>query len=283
MDVTNLIPLAEALPEALAHNALELLEKMGSVIEGVGDEDITWKPPLLKVVQATTDRSALPKGTTIGDMVVGDEKVEGPFSIIPLRLWDSRQMWSPDKDDNRILCWSPDATMGMTGQACRTCQFQVFDTVENKVACTKNKTFLVISSDLRHLFQVNFSKSNYSQGVEFQGLLKKAGVATHRRQYTLATESSKKVKNVEALVATPVSLPDGNVAPELRPFLEALFNQISDDRKAHLNDFKVIASTRAEQARLSGPAEEESPQGLIEATAETASSEQSDQAQKYTL
>lgn len=281
MNVDNLIPLANDLPESISQQALELLERMSATIEGIGDGDIEWKPPILKVVQATTDRSSLPKGTAIGDMVIGDEKMEGPLRVIPLRLWDSRTMWSPDKDDTRILCWSPDAALGVTGQICKVCPNQIFDTVENKVSCTKNKTFLVITADLKHLFQVNFAKTNYSNGMEWQGLLKKAGVATHRRAYELHTEASKKSKNVEALIATPVSLPEGNVAPELRPFLEALFNQISEDRKAHLNDFKQIATSRADQARLAAP--EQDPQGLIEGKVETASSEQSEQAAKYSL
>lgn len=281
MDVTNLISLANDLPEEKAAQALELLEKMSATIEGIGDGDIEWKPAILKVVQATTDRSSLPKGTAIGDMVIGDEKMESPLRVIPLRLWDSRQMWSPDKDDNRILCWSPDAVLGVTGVACRTCPNQVFNVEENKVACTKNKTFLVITEDLRHLFQVNFAKTNYSNGLEWQGLLKKAGVATHRRAYDLHTEASKKSKNVEALIATPVSLPEGNVAPELRPFLEGLFNQISTDRKEFLNGFKEMAGVRADQARLSAPTEE--PQGLIEGKVEEPTAEQAATATKYSL
>jgi len=258
------------------------LEKMGAVVEGVGDDNITWKPQILKIVQATTDRSSLPKSTSIGDIVIGDEKMEAPFEIIPLRMWDSRQMWSPDKDDNRILCWSPDAKTGMSGVECRKCPHQVWDQAEGKVNCTKNKSVIAVSSDFRHLFQINFAKSNYSVGLDFQGLLKKAGVAPYRRMYTMTTESSKKAKNVEAMCMTPVALPEGNTAPELRPFLEALFNQISEDRKAHLNDFTLIASTRANQARLEAPAKED-PQGLIESTAETASSEQSDLGTKYEL
>lgn len=281
MDVTNLVTLAQDLPEPFRQNALDLLDRMSAVVEGIGDGDITWKPPMLRVLQATSDRSGLGKGVGIGSMVLGDEVLEAPFSVIPIRLWDSRQMWSPDKDDNRILCWSPNAILGMTGVACKTCPHQVFDTEANKVACTKNKTFLVISSDLSNLFQVNFAKTNYSNGTDWMALLKKAGVATHRRMYTLHTEPSKKSKNVEALISTPVGLPEGNVAPELRPFLEALFTQISEDRKAHLDDFTEVARVRADQARLAAPTEE--PQGLIEGKVEEPTAEQAATATKYSL
>ncbi len=282
MNVDNLIPLANELPDEVRQNALDLLERMSSTLEGIGDGDIEWKPPILRVLQATSDRSGLAKGISIGDMVLGDEKLDAPFPVIPLRLWDSRTMWSPDKDDTRILCWSPDAILGVTGVACKGCKHQVFDPVENKVDCSKSKTFLVMSADFRHIFQINFSKTNYVNGMDWTTLLKKAGVATHRRMYTLHTEPSKKSKNVEALLAVPVSLPEGNVPVEYRAFLEALFMQVSEDRKAHLEDFRVIASTRAEQTRLSGPSEESS-QGLIEGTVEAPSTEQAEQAQKYTL
>lgn len=281
MDTTNLVPLAEDLPEPFRQNALDLLEKMSAVVEGIGDGDIEWKPPMLRVLQATSDRSGLAKGVGIGSMVLGDEVLEAPFSVIPIRTWSSRQMWSPDKDDNRILCWSPDATLGVTGVACKTCPNQVWDAVENKINCTKNVTFIVISSDLSSIFQVNFAKSNYSNGTDFVALLKKAGVATHRRMYTLHTEPSKKSKNVEALHSLPVSLPEGNVAPELRPFLEALFTQISEDRKLFLNDFKEMAGVRAQQIRLEAPTEE--PQGLIEGKVEEPTAEQASTATKYAL
>lgn len=282
MDVTDLMALAAELPEGKSEAALDLLERMSATIEGIGDGDIEWKPPILKVVQATTDRSSLPKGTAIGDLVIGDEKIEQPLRVIPLRLWDSRQMWSPDKDDTRILCWSPDAQTGVTGQACRSCPHQIFNEEERKVDCTKNKTFMVISHDFRYLFLVNFAKTNYSNGMEWQTLMKKAGVATHRRTYDLHTEASKKSKNVESLIATPTALPEGNVPQELRAFLEALFNRVSDDRKDHLIAFKEISAARAKQALLSAPAEE-STVGLIEAQSETVSPEQSNLNQKYSL
>ncbi len=282
MDVSDLISLAADLPEgALQENALALLERMGSTIEGIGDGDIEWKPSILKVVQATTDRSSLPKGTTIGDIVIGDRKLEQPLKVIVLRTWDSRQMWDPDKDNNRILCWSPDAMTGAQGQICKTCPHQVFDTETNRVDCTKNKTFMVITSDLSEVFQVNFSKSNYANGMEWTTLLKKAGVATYRRQYELHTETSKKYKNVEALLAEPVSLPEGNTPAEVLPFLEALFARISADRKDHLEQFKVIAAQRATKA-LAAP-EEDGNNTYLEAPKEEASSTQSEQAGRYSL
>lgn len=281
MDVSNLVELASNLPEQYSQTALDLLERMSATVEGIGDGDIEWKPPILKVVQATTDRSSLPKGTSIGDLVIGDEKIDQPLAVIPLRLWDSRQMWSPDKDDNRILCWSPDATTGITGQACKTCPHQVFDTENNRVDCTKNKTVMSITSDLRHIFVSNFAKTNYANGMEWQNLMKKAGVSPYRRQYQLATEASKKHKNVEALIATPMALPAGHTPEELKPFVEALFTMVSENRKEHLTQFKEMATARAGQLALAAP--ESDPQGLIEATAEPVSSEQSDMGTKYTL
>lgn len=283
MDVSELIGLAGDLPDGLRENAIELLERMGSSVEGIGDSDIEWRPPILKVFQATSDRSSAPKGTTVGDLLLGDEKLEQPFRVIPIRTWDSRNRWDPDKDSKRILCRSPDAITGSYGQACKTCQFSQFDQETNRVDCTKNKTFLVMSADLRHIFEVNFSKTNYANGMEWTTLLKKAGVAPYRRQYELHTETSKKYKNVEALLVEPVALPGGNVAPEVLPFLEALFARVSSDRKDHLAAFKEQALARASNALTHDGGGEDSTAGYIEAPKEEASSEQSEQAGKYSL
>ncbi len=282
MEVQDLIGLTNDLPEAVRENAQALLEKMSSSIEGIGDTDISWRPPILKVVQATTDRSSLPKGTTIGDLVVGDTKQEQPLKVIPLRMWDSRNMWDPDKDSKRILCRSPDAITGSQGQACKTCPHSQFDQENNRVDCTKNKTFLVISADLSEIFEVNFSKTNYQNGMEWTSLMRKAGTAPYRRIYELHAETSKKYKNVEALLAEPVGLPAGSVEAEYLPFLEALFDRVSSDRKDHLEAFKEASTLRASQLALSAPAEADTA-GYIEAPAESASSTQSEQAGKYSL
>lgn len=284
MDVQDLITLVADLPEAVQENAMNLLERMGSTIEGIGDTDIQWKPPILKVVQATTDRSTLPKGTSIGDIVIGDTKMEQPLKVIPIRTWDSRQMWDPNKDNTRVLCWSPDATTGAQGQACKTCVHSKFDEVNNRVDCTKNKTFLVISADLSEIFQVNFAKTNYQNGMEWTTLLKKAGVAPYRRVYELHAETSKKYKNVEALLAEPVGLQEGGVVPqEYLKFLEALFNRVSEDRKDHIQVFLEQAQRRALQLGGPGESSAEEPAGYIEAKADKASSEQSESASKYAL
>ena len=59
----TLSALASAIPEEhLKNNALALLDKMASVIEGVGDRPITWQPTFIKIIQGTTDTSNLVAG-----------------------------------------------------------------------------------------------------------------------------------------------------------------------------------------------------------------------------
>ncbi|HXP50986.1 MAG TPA: hypothetical protein VN922_13590, partial [Bacteroidia bacterium] len=99
MDFEKLKAAAAELPKEVRHHAEELIERMGTTIEGIGDEDTKWYPPIIKLVQAVSDRSKLPKGAGIGDLVVGEKKMEMPMKVIPLRVWEGRQYWSPDQNE----------------------------------------------------------------------------------------------------------------------------------------------------------------------------------------
>lgn len=253
-NIETLRALANELPDDLKANALALLEEMGTVIEGVGDDPIVWKPNYLKLVQGTTDRSTIPKGTAIGDMVLGETKLEQPFPIIPIRMWDGRQFWDPDQNSNRILCFSPDAKVGSIGKDCRSCPHQVWKEDGTPSDCGKNKTMLAISADLRYVFIISFAKSGYKIGMEFEGLLKKAGVQTFQRIYNVSSVTSATSKNVETYkIEVPAA--DKRRTPEaLLPFLSELFKSSGADRKIMLEKFhEDVAARRAQQA-LATPA-----------------------------
>lgn len=270
--------LAANLPEEYKENAESLLERMGEVIEGIGDRPIEWKPEILKVVQGSSDRSKLPKGTPIGALVVGEEILEAPAKIIPLRMWNTRQRWAPGKEA-RMECWSPDALTGYVGQDCRSCQYAVFDEVAKRSACNKAHTVLVISEDLKHLFQINFAKTAYSVGTDFAKLMKKAGVATFKRIYALDTQTHTKHSNVETMKLEP----HGSTNRAVLDFLNELFKVTGEDRKIFLENFKeIVLHRRNDMAQLAAPEDGTGPV-LIEADAETISEEQSEQAGKYIL
>lgn len=244
-NLENLIELAKALPDSHRNNALDLLEVMGSTIEGISDKPIEWRPPMLKLVQAMTDRSKLPKGANIGSLILGEEIIESPVEIIPIRGWDSRQFWSPDKDDASIICQSPDAVTGYKG-SCRECPHSKFDEEAKKSDCSKSKTFLVITADFSKIFTIQFTKTNYSNGMDWVALQKKAGVTSWKRVYRLASEPSKKVKNVEAIVVSAIEDRDKSRTPDaLWAFLEALFRRVDEDRKEHLLAFAQNQQQRA--------------------------------------
>jgi hypothetical protein len=49
LNLEKLTELAQAIPSGPVQvNALELLERMGTVIEGIGDRPIEWRPPVLE-------------------------------------------------------------------------------------------------------------------------------------------------------------------------------------------------------------------------------------------
>lgn len=245
----KLATLAQALPENVRQNAIDLVERMGEVIEGIGDRPKEWRPEILKLVQGTTDRSKLPKGANIGSMVHIEEVLDQPYPVHVIRSWTIRQMWHPDKEEAKILCSSPNGLTGSRYGTCKDCQFGKFDEVANKSACNKGITVAIISADLSKIFNVNFAKTNYSNGTDWTKLMTKAGVATWKKTYSLSSKTSAKNKNVEVLVASPL----GNTDKELYPFLQELFDLMKSDREKFLEKFKEYVSNAPSNPLLAAP------------------------------
>src|ERR1017187_7408466 len=124
-NLETLAALAKELPEEVKANAEALVELMGTTIEGISDKPKVWYPGYLKIVQGTSDRSKLPKGTGIGAMILGDELKEAPLEVIPIRAYEVRTMWNPDPENARILCTSPDSKAGLLSPSCRSCQHSI--------------------------------------------------------------------------------------------------------------------------------------------------------------
>lgn len=247
-NLEKLNELAGALEGDAKNNALDLVERMGTVIEGIGDKPIEFRPGILKLVQGTSDRGKLPKGAGIGDFVLGEDKLEQPVPVIAIASWESRQMWDPNPENAKMLCNSPDGTVGWQFGDCRTCPNAKFDEEANKSACNKQITFLVITANLKEFFTVNFAKTNYMGGRDWQGLMKKAGVAPYKRIYKLSSQTSTKSKNVELVKVEPVT--GERVEGATLAFVEELFRLSSTDRKEMLVKFHEYVKTK----KANGPA-----------------------------
>lgn len=271
MNLEKLKELAEKLPEESNRaNAIALVERMGEVIEGISDKPITWRPGTLKLTQATSDRSKLPRGATVGDLVLGETVLDKPYKVIPIRSWDARQYWSPDQNEAKMLCSSPDAEVGYLGFNCRECPHSEFK--DNKIDCNKIKVFMVVASDLSDVFLVNFAKTSYKVGGDWQGLMKKAGVAPYRRVYGITSESSKQYKNVETMSIETFRNEDKDTPKEMLEFVTELFNQVGADRKETVDAFhKMILARRQDPSlMLANNSGVDSEVQLIEASKESA-------------
>jgi hypothetical protein len=264
MDLVKLASLAEQLPDTVKQNAIDLVARMGEVIEGIGDKPITWRAGILKLVQAMSDRSKLPKGAGVGDFLLGEEVVPQPLDVIVLRGWDARQYWSPDKDEAKMLCSSPDALLGYIGQECKTCPHSKFDEETKKTECNKVKQFMVIKKDLSDIFIITFAKTGYKNGNDWQMMMKKAGVAPYRRVYALKSEDSKQYKNVSNIAIETYSGDKRDTPAEYLPFIIELFNQVGADRKASVDEFhKVILSRKQDPSLLANSSGADSEVVLI--------------------
>lgn len=248
MELTKLKALAAELPDNYKVNAIALIERMGEVIEGIGDTPITWKPSLLKLVQGTTDRSSLPKGVGIGDLVLGENKVDQPFPLIIIKTWTGRQMWSPDETESKILCSSPDAKYGYLGFDCYKCPHAVYDEETKKSECSKVVHALGVTEDLSDIYQVNFAKTGFATGRALEGFLKQAKVSPYKRKYLLSSRTHSERKNVEVLDVNKPPLDQKDTPAEIQAFLAELFNVINTERKETLAHFYEIIEDKRQQA-----------------------------------
>lgn len=264
----------EALTEAvngikdktLKANAEGLISRMTETISGIGDNDMQWRPSTLKLVQSMSDTSKLPDGAKAGSMVLGNSILENGVPVIPLRVWDSRLMWHPDTDRDEIICQSPDAKQGFKYGNCRTCEHSQWVEGEG-VRCNKTKNVICVTADLTDVFVVNFSKSRYAMGTDWEKRMRSMKTHPYRHQYTLESAPHPKYKKVFVINADVSS---DDVPVDALPFLEALFDRISEDREASVQRFYEGLKARENSAQL------EDKSGGADRTLEV--SDQSDQA-----
>lgn len=245
MNLQNLKTLSKDLPKGLKENASNLLTRMEEVVEGIGDEPIRWKPSLLKLVQGTTDRTTIPKGTAIGDFVLGQKMVERPMKFIPLRIWEGRQYWSPDPNEAKLLCSSPDAKLGYIGMYCNQCPHSKYDEVAKKSECSKTQNVISITADFSDIFVATFAKTNYKIGMDLKSKATAALVSPYRRIYSLDSQTNSQYKNVVNYELTVPTGDDSKTKEDLVPFLKELFDIVGADRKEALDKFHTLVLSRA--------------------------------------
>jgi hypothetical protein len=242
---------AEAIKDkTLKENALHLLEQMDTVIEGVGDNPITWRPSLLKLVQQTSNMDLLPEGALPGKIVL-DGILQEAVVLHPLRTWHSRTMWSEDLNSDQRLCESPDAKVGWRYGNCSTCEFGKWDDTGGRegkggVACTKNIQSLMISADLKHLFVTSFYKTQYRAGMDFEKLLRNAKVEPYKRRYSLGVVRNANNKNIFNLEAHAIPPSSYTVTADVMAFLEQLFLVAGAERRETLRLFQENMERRVQ-------------------------------------
>ena len=279
MSTDKIIKALEKLPKEVKGNAEALVHKMAEKIEGIGDEAIGWTPPTLKIVQAVSARSKLPKGTGIGDLILGEQILQKPVNAIPLRLWDTRQYWSPDQTEAKLLCSSHDAVIGYIGKYCKDCEFAKYDEEAKKSPCNKSKTVLTITADLSQIFLINFSKTNYANGLDWISLMKKAGVSPYKRTYALKSQTSQKYKNVESILVDPV----GTTPDTYYAFLDALFEKFNLDRKLFLEEFHKSVLERKQHLAIASVAVDDSHLITLSSDTPPPTAEQKTAGTKYAM
>ena len=277
----NVKKAVEALKDdTLRQNAQNLIEQMEGTIEGIGDEEIQWRPPILKVVQQMSDTDALPDGAKAGSMVVEDHFVEQQTPVIPLRVWYSRTYWHPDPDQNQILCSSPDAQHGFRYGNCKQCEFAKFVEGEGS-ACNKAVNVICVTADLSEVFICTFAKTQYAQGMDWVKMMKKAKTQPYKKIYDIGTENNPKNKKVKTLAAHPSK--EEGLSQDVLDFVGALFDQVSEDREESLRQFYENLKRREEQQHLGNDSSEDRMLTVEEGKASNSNDDQDDDAPEYVV
>lgn len=251
MNLEKLSTLANDLPDPYKANALALIERMGTVLEGIGDEGVAWRPNTTRLVQGTSDIAKLPKGAGVGTILNGENILGSVTKGHVLRTWTARQMWSPDQNEAKMLCSSPDGELGYIGLKCKECPHQVYDADTKKVECNKIIVSMWIAEDLSDIWLTQFAKTGYKTGTDLQMMMKKAGVATYRRIYGLTSDVGKQYKNVAAYRIETYDKDDlKNTKESNIPFLTELFTQVSAERTEHVKTFHQIVLARKTDVNL---------------------------------
>jgi hypothetical protein len=227
------ITAAEKLPEALKANALKLIKDMTTERMGIGDRVIRWRPSTLRIVQGTTDTSAIDGDVKLGDLVFGSVPAPKGARIATLRSWDSRQMWDPDQNNARVVCSSPDGKTGWRFGDCRKCENSKFQG-DTPALCRQQKTFLAATEDLSEIIQIDLSRTQLKIGAEWEKKLSKMAVMPFQRIFELNVKRNEKNKNIFNLDPTRT---DDYTSVEVTEFLNALFDYFVERRKEELKSF----------------------------------------------
>lgn len=279
-EYTNLSALASAIPEeSLKENALGLLDRMVEVISGMGDRDITWQPTYVRIMQGTSDMSAVmaAEGATVnvGSIVIGNTAVKPGFRVIPIAFWQSRTLWDKSDDSNgRKLCSSPDAKTGWNHGDCKTCPFGIGgpDTMPD---CNKEYAFLVMAGDFSDMYMIKYHKSLYRAGLDWSKEITQARVHPFKRFFELHSRSQEKKKTVKEIHAKLAGVTASEYSPEAMKFLEAIYKKQVTDRAQSLIAYKENVDRRL-TARSNGRiqhVQDESPLDGIEDTTQSGTPE----------
>lgn len=229
-------------------NALALLERMSTCIEGVGDRPITWLPTQIKILQNMSNMDNItaenPRDVAAGAIVANNHVLPQGTKVIPLMFWNGRSFWDPDPNNNRKLCSSPDAKVGWAHGNCFECPYSKAPEGEQIPPCTKEFVFLVIAEDLSDIYRVTFAKSQYRNGMDWSKEITASRTHPYKRIYSLVTEASEKKKTIKVLKAKMEDVRTAGFTPDVVAFLEAMFKKQLNDRKHYLESYHSYVENR---------------------------------------
>lgn len=245
----NLAALANAIKdETKRTNALGLLERMNTVIEGMGDRPITWLPTQIKILQSMSDMDKInaddPRDKVAGSLVAGNRVIPQGTKVVPLMFGTARSLWDKNTENTRKLCSSPDGKVGWVYGTCNTCPHSKGVDAESLPACNKEIVFFAMAEDLSDMYRLNFAKTAYRSGMDWTKEIQQARTNPYTRTYSLNGESYEKKKTIKIIKANLESVRTNATDPDVLAFLAAMATKQIADRKNFLVQYHKSVADR---------------------------------------
>jgi hypothetical protein len=171
----------------------ELLDNVKPGTEGIQGMTTSnrFKIPVVKIVQPTSlTKSDCPQTARPGQLYIPNVNLGNSIDIVPVFAYNSRTMFTPGNNDGMIECSSLDMKTGSKYGKCADCPNLPWRN-DMRTDCIDNVVVYALSSDLKSLVKIIFSKTSEASG---KFLLRQASTkrAIWDTVFTVSTENKSK-------------------------------------------------------------------------------------------
>jgi hypothetical protein len=225
----------DTLPEEVRNQIMALHSQASPTKAGMDEVTIAWRPPEIKIVQATTTAASRPESARAGDLFsTAGDALPKQFSFVPVHFNNENVLFPADA--KRPECQAPDAKLGRPYGECQKCPHLPFGQQnggrgeQKKTDCNNQIVAAVLASDLSQLYIVRFAKTSRKAGSSLLQLAA-AQPTIWQQSYFLTTEKGQGTGNYHIFKVAPSGM---NNSPHVKRVAQALCDLYTADRHRKL-------------------------------------------------